>query len=123
MADGLEFPAWLTQLVAAIAPAMAVLGFMVNRRDKIIAQIDTNDAKATRTIEAVRTEGAEALAAAIERFDSRHEHIRQEISQQMGFILTRVNSMGDTMARREDLAPLMTRMDSLSGRMDKLLDK
>lgn len=127
MSDGLEFPAWLTQLGAAIAPALAVLGFVVNRADRINNRIDKNNDAAMAGIELVRNEGAEALLAAIGRFDSRHEALRQENAQQLNVVLARINLMSDTMARRDDLtaglSALGLRLDSMNGRLDKALDR
>jgi hypothetical protein len=122
VADGAEFPTWLTQLGAAIAPALAVLGFVVNRADRINARIDKNNDAAMAGIEAAKIEASEALTAAIDRFDSRHEAIRREISMQIGSLLERINSMNDTMARREDLTAIASRIDAMNARMDRVLD-
>jgi hypothetical protein len=123
VADGSGLPEWLTQLGAAIVPALGVLGFMVNRRDKIVDQIDANDLKAMKAIESARLEASEALTATIDRFDSRHEAIRREIASQVGFILERVNSMSDTMVRRSDIDAVNQRFDGLNLRIDKVLDQ
>lgn len=123
MTDGLGLPVWLTQLVAAITPALAVLGFVVRRADRINDRIDANHAEAMGAVKSARTEAAEALLATSDRFDQRHEAIRREIAAQVGFILDRVNSMSDTMVRRTDIEQVNQRFDSLNQRIDKVLDQ
>lgn len=122
MADS-SVPSWLTQIGASILPALALLGFVVNRADRLNDTIRKNNEAAFEAIENAKTEASEALTATVERFDSRHEAVRREIAQQMGFVLERINSMSDTMARREDLANISARIDGMSARMDKLLDR
>ena len=112
MADGSGIPSWLTEVGTTIGAFMGVILFTASRHDRL------NDAIAES-----RKSAADEIEAAKLELEARQAALRTEVFGQTAFVLGRLNELSDSVVRRGDLTGLERQLQSVSERVDRLLER
>lgn len=116
-------PDWLVSLGEAIGTSGGAIWFLVNRHDRMVDTGKADHGAAMAGIEHAKNEAADALQAAIYRFDSRHEDLRRELSGQVTNLAARIDNQTREMATRQDLQSVTNALNKLTERIDRRLDR